>query len=74
VVTVGKGARVAEQQVYKNRFTGGWRLVFQLITEEGSHVDRGPSAPGLASPLEIRAYLKLGESALTETWSYIFEP
>jgi glucans biosynthesis protein len=74
VVSVGKGVKVAEQQVYKNRFTGGWRLVFQLITEDGSHVDRGPSARGLASPLEIRAYLKLGESALTETWSYIFEP
>jgi glucans biosynthesis protein len=74
VVTVGKGARVAEQQVYRNRFTGGWRLVFQLITEEGGHVDREMSVPGLTFPLEIRAYLRLGDSALTETWSYVFEP
>lgn len=73
VVTVGKGARVVEQQVYKNRFTGGWRLVFQLLTDQGSQLGQGPSVK-TAAPLEIRAFLKLGESALTETWSYIFEP
>lgn len=74
VVTVGKGARVAEQQVYRNRFTGGWRLVFQLLTDQGTQIDQSLSSAGAVFPLEIRAYLKQGESALTETWSYIFEP
>jgi len=34
VVTVGSGAKFLEQQVYKNRFTGGWRLVFQVLPDD----------------------------------------
>ncbi|MEW6665550.1 MAG: glucan biosynthesis protein [Thermodesulfobacteriota bacterium] len=74
IVTVGKGARVVEQQVYKNRFTGGWRLVFQLLSDQGTHLDPAALPGKPIPPLEIRAFLKLKESTLTETWSYIFEP
>lgn len=68
-VSVGPGARLVEQQVYKNVVTGGWRLVFQLKPENDP-----PPAEGIAPerrPLvELRAYLKRSGSALTETWSY----
>ena len=61
VVTVGSGAKFMEQQVYKNRFTGGWRLVFQILAKT-------------KDPVELRAFLKLGDNVLTETWSYAYEP
>jgi len=65
VVTLGTGdpqqAELLEQQVVKNTVTGGWRLVFQvrLLGDQ---------------PLEMRAFLQLGDEALTETWSYVVEP
>ncbi len=65
VVTLGKGgadeAELLEQQVVKNTVTGGWRLIFQV-------------RPKLDQPLEMRAFLQVGEEALTETWSYAIEP
>jgi glucans biosynthesis protein len=71
VVTIGSGAKFVEQQVYKNRFTGGWRLVFQILPEKALSVDRNrPEAKG---PVELRAFLKLGDHVLTETWSYACE-
>ena len=33
IVNVGPGARLIEQQIYKNRFAGGWRLVFRVLVE-----------------------------------------
>ncbi len=72
VVTVGSGARFMEQQVYKNRFTGGWRLVFQILPEEALSADQ--NRPQAKDPVELRAFLKLGDHILTETWSYAYEP
>lgn len=73
MVTVDSKARLIEQQLHKNRVTKGWRLVFQVSFEEPGSIDRVmPSAKRPAS--ELRAFLKLGESALTETWSYAFQP
>jgi glucans biosynthesis protein len=72
VVTVGSGAKFMEQQVYKNRFTGGWRLVFQILLDEA--VSAGKERPGTNNPVELRAFLKLGDHVLTETWSYACEP
>ena len=71
VVTVGPGAKFVEQQVYKNRFTGGWRLVFQILPDEALSVDR--DRPKAKDPVELRAFLKLGDNVLTETWSYACE-
>jgi len=69
VVTAGPGARLVGQQVYKNAVTGGWRLVFRLKPENAP--PPGPEAsPGRRPPVEIRAYLKMGGRALTETWSF----
>jgi glucans biosynthesis protein len=72
VVTVGPGAKFVEQQVYKNSFTGGWRLVFQILPDEALSADK--DRPKAKEPVELRAFLKLGENVLTETWSYASEP
>jgi len=73
VVTVDSRAKLIEQQLYKNRATKGWRLVFQASFEEPGSIDR--VMPASKRPAyELRAYLKLGESALTETWSYAYQP
>jgi len=43
--------------VHKNPHTKGWRLSFELL-------------PQGSDPAELRCFLKLGNDALTETWSY----
>ena len=68
-VTVGPGARLVEQQVYKNVVTGGWRLVFRLKPEKDPSPAEG-IAPERRPLVEMRAYLKRGGTVLTETWSY----
>jgi glucans biosynthesis protein len=72
VVTVGSGAKFLEQQVYKNRFTGGWRLVFQVLPDDAYSADK--DRPKATDPVELRAFLKLRDNVLTETWSYAYEP
>jgi glucans biosynthesis protein len=60
VVTVAGGdeaGTVLDQHVIKNPVTGGWRLSFQV-------------KPKTDKPLELRAFLDRGGSALTETWTY----
>ena len=60
VVTVAGGDEAGElldQHVIKNPVTGGWRLSFQVRPKTGK-------------PLELRAFLEKGDSALTETWTY----
>lgn len=65
VVTVtsatGGSGEIVDQQVTKNPVTGGWRLTFQV-------------RPAGSEPLELRAFLQLGQEALTETWAYQLEP
>jgi len=60
VVTVGEG-ELLDQQVVKNPVNGQWRLTFQLRPRGGN-------------PVEMRAFLRRGEEALTETWTYVLEP
>lgn len=71
VITVDDRTRLLEQQLYKNRVTQGWRLVFQIKVEEEG-IDRVLLPK--RSPLELRAFLKEGENAVTETWTYAFQP
>jgi glucans biosynthesis protein len=65
VVTIESGdgseARLVEQQVIKNPVTGGWRLVFQV-------------QPETSDAFDIRAFLRQGSAASTETWSYVLHP
>jgi len=50
--------RIGKVVVEKNPFTGTWRLAFYF--EPG----------GVETPIDLRAYLKSGKEALTETWIY----
>ncbi|WP_207259581.1 glucan biosynthesis protein [Desulfovibrio sp. Huiquan2017] len=73
VVTCGKGAVVVEQIVEKNPHTGGWRLSFVI------RPDQAPSAldkvlPKRRQPVDLRAFLKINDTTLTETWNYAYRP
>ena len=54
-------ADVRDQHVVTNPHIGGWRLTFQVV-------------PKTRDTIELRAYLKLGDEVLTETWSYAIVP
>ncbi|BCS88059.1 glucan biosynthesis protein [Pseudodesulfovibrio sediminis] len=73
IVTCGKGAVITDQNAQKNMHTGGWRLTFVI------HPDEKPSALDKVllnrkPPVDIRAFLKLNETTLTETWNYAYQP
>jgi glucans biosynthesis protein len=70
IVTVGPNAKVVEQQLYKNRFMGGWRLAFQVTMEKEGEEGK----QNVREPLELRAFLRLKENILSETWSYVYQP
>ena len=73
VITVDEQSRLTEQQLFKNRVTGGWRLVFQIQMEEPGSLSA--VLPDRKRPLELRAFIKdSNNNVLTETWSYAFEP
>ncbi len=65
VVTLGSGdqeqGEILEQQAIKNPVTKGWRLIFQV-------------RPSGGDPVDIRAFLQLGQEALTETWTDVLDP
>jgi glucans biosynthesis protein len=63
VVSVSGGAmQDGKAVVLKNRFTGAWRVVFEV-----KPVPAGP-------PVELRCFLRKGQHVLTETWSYLWNP
>jgi len=59
VVTVAR--RAARAAGGEEPVNAQWRLTFQVRPRGGN-------------PVEMRAFLKKGEEALTETWSYVLEP
>jgi glucans biosynthesis protein len=64
VVTIASGedsAQLLDQQVVKNPVTNGWRLTLQIKPLRGD-------------PVELRAFLDQGGTALTETWSDVIVP
>ena len=56
VVDASKG-NIGLVVVQRNVVTGGWRAFFDL-------------APGDAKSIDLRAFLRLGKDALSETWTY----
>ena len=70
IVTVGEGTRIVEKHLVKNDPNGGWRLVFQLESDNQGPLDKVLPKPKNQPSLEMRAYLKEGPDILTETWSY----
>jgi glucans biosynthesis protein len=69
-IDVRNGARLLEQQVYKNPHTGGWRLGFQILMEKEGALDLSKKR----DPIQLRAFLREREDVVTETWDYEFQP
>ena len=67
-MSVGSGARLVEQQVYKNTVTGGWRLVFTLQPETDPNTSE-KIIPERKALVEMRAFLRYKDRGLTETWT-----
>jgi glucans biosynthesis protein len=59
-VTADQG-KLLNPVLLPNPETGGWRITFEL-------------APGGAKAVELRAQIKLGDTPLTETWTYRWTP
>jgi glucans biosynthesis protein len=57
IVTASGGARIEEVAAYPVVGTPLWRLIFDV-----GAIDQGP--------IDVRAYLRHGEAALSETWLY----
>jgi glucans biosynthesis protein len=68
VVDAAQGARVVDQQAYRNTVTGGWRLSFKVAVEARAAL--ASMSLEKRSPIELRAYLKFGDGSVSETWSY----
>jgi glucans biosynthesis protein len=62
VVSVGANARLHESNSYRHPVTGGWRVTVRLERIDARR------------PVELRAFLKLGNDILSETWSYVIPP
>ena len=62
MVTVGQGATLANSTIQKNPFNGTWRVAFAIRPD------------GSGKPVELRCYLRKQPHALTETWSYLWQP
>jgi len=55
-VLSASSGRIIKPEVYKNLINGSWRMVFEFAPDPRH------------DPVDFRAYLKLGERILTETW------
>jgi glucans biosynthesis protein len=62
VVSADANGRILEVNAWPNEATGGWRSTLRL-----RRVDD-------AKPVELRAFLRSGGNAISETWSYILFP
>ena len=60
VISVDSGTKLLEHHVVRNDFIHGMRLEFQIAPPE--------------QPVQLRAYLRKGDKAVTETWSYVCHP
>lgn len=62
VVTVGGGATLAHSIVQRNPYNNTWRAAFAIKPDKSGH------------PVELRCFLRKPQQALTETWSYLWQP
>ncbi len=62
IVSVDSNGEVVELIVHRNDVTGGWRLALRVKRQDEN------------KPVELRAYLRSGNNAVSETWSYILPP
>lgn len=61
-VNVGAGGELVEQNVYRNRANGMWRVTVRLKRTDPTKA------------VELRALLRLKDATVSETWSYILPP
>lgn len=61
-VTAVANAKLLETNAWHNDVSGGWRMTVRLQRLDD------------AKPVELRAYLRSGEEAISETWSYVLPP
>jgi len=62
VLWLDGNAELVENNTYHNDVTGGWRMALRV-----RRIDE-------RKPVEMRAYLRLSQETLSETWSYIIPP
>jgi glucans biosynthesis protein len=62
VFTVDGNAELVESNAYRNEVTGGWRATLRVKRLDDK------------KPVELRAYLRLANATLSETWSYVIPP
>ncbi len=63
---------VTFSQVIKNTVTNGWRLVIHVNLDQQGLMDK--ILPNHKPAVELRAFLKEGNVAISETWSYTYLP
>ena len=56
-VTVGSSGKLVDRSAVRNSAAGGWRVTMRV------------KRVSAAQPIELRAFLKQGNNALTETWT-----
>ena len=61
-VTVGAGAKLVHSSIQRNPYNNTWRAAF-AIRPDGSN-----------RPIELRCFLRNPKNALTETWTYLWQP
>jgi len=59
VIWVDANAEVRERNLFRNQVSGNWRMTVRIKRNDPT------------KPVELRAYLKLQQTTLSETWSYI---
>jgi glucans biosynthesis protein len=79
VVTAGPGGEVLEHTVHRNPATGHWRLALRVRHLAAAKAGAAASAATSSSaagfdPVELRAFLRHRNDALTETWSNLLLP
>ncbi|HEX7054987.1 MAG TPA: glucan biosynthesis protein G [Burkholderiales bacterium] len=62
VISADANGEILERNAWRNDVTGGWRMTVRLRRRDD------------AKPVELRAYLRAGEDAISETWSYVLPP
>jgi glucans biosynthesis protein len=62
VVTVNGGGKLNHSSLQKNPINGTWRVAFTVKPD------------GTGKPVELRCFLRRAPDALTETWSYLWQP
>jgi glucans biosynthesis protein len=62
VFTVDGNAELVESNTYRNEVTGGWRATLRVRRLDEK------------KPVELRAFLRLANATLSETWSYVIPP